>query len=136
MSSKKTNYPYYATWWFFIGLLFLGWMTPITSNWELYLSGKKVKGKLVNIRNENGRVLRKYAFIYKGHPYFSEFEEGNHGYTLPLIVDLYLNSEDPSNNFISETDFMYVGNGLIFPVILQMLMVPFFIMVRAKEYRD
>ena len=136
MYSKKINYPYYATWWFFIGILFLVWITPVTSNWQLYFFGEKIKGKLVNTHRGTGQIVRKYAFIYNGYPYLSEYEDGGHSSTWPLLVDMYFSLENPRNNFISEIDFMYFGKSLIFPVVFQMMMVAFFSLVRTKEYRN
>lgn len=136
MAKKKTKYPYYATWWFFVGIIVLTWLTPITSNWELYFFGEEVIGKLVNVRNDEGRIVRKYAFIHKGYPCFSEYEDNRHSVTLPLIVKMYIEKDDPNTNFIAGLSFMYFGKRLIFPVLFQMLMVAFYFLVRTKEYRN
>ena len=135
MSSKKTNYPYYAKWWFFIGILMLSWITPITSHWRTYFFGEQTEAFLARAYDDNtGRIVRKYVFKHNGYPYFSEYMEVVKSVSMPVKVVLYFEKDDPNSNFVGVLDFFYYGNRLIFPVLFQMLMIAFFFLVRTKEY--
>jgi hypothetical protein len=137
MSSRNTNYPYYAQWWFFVGVLLLSWMTPVTSHWKTYFFGEQTEALLARTYDDStGRSVRKYVFKHQGYPYFSEYKEVINSATMPVRVSLYFNKDYPSINFVAELDFLYYGKRLIFPVLFQMLMVAFFFLVRTKEYES
>ncbi len=135
MSPKKSNYPYYAKWWFFIGMIFLSWITPITSNWNTYFFGEQIEAHLARIYDEDlGRIVRKYVFKYEGYPYFSKYKEVINHKNMPVTVELYFKEDNPNENFIGILEYIYFGKRLIFPILFQMLMISFFFLVRTKEY--
>lgn len=37
MTARKKKYPYYAKWQFFIVIIGLGWITPVTKHWDKFL---------------------------------------------------------------------------------------------------
>lgn len=135
MTRKKINYPYYAKWWFFLCLIFLNWITPITSNWKIYIFGKRTEANLVRIYDEEiGGIVWKYIFKYNDYFYFSEYKEILSSQEMPLKVIMYFNDETPSENFIGAFEYFYFGEKLIFPILFQILMIVFFFLVRIKEY--
>ena len=135
MTLKKTNYPYYAKWWFFICVIFLSWITPITSNWKTYIFGEQVDAKLVMVYDkEVGSIIRKYFFEYQGKDFFSRYKEVSHSKEMPMKVKVYFNGNNPKENFVGVLEYFYFGKRLMFPILFQMIMIVFFFLVRTKEY--
>lgn len=73
--SKKT-YPYYAKFWFFLGILTLGWLTPITKYWEEFILWDTTTAYPVKMYNNYGVQEWKYVYKVNGYDHFAAFSGG------------------------------------------------------------
>lgn len=129
---KKKKYPYYATPWFFFGILILGWMTPVTKHWKYLFYGESTTANRILVRQDNGEIVARYIFESEHYTYLSEFSRLMTG-PLPKKKTIYFMADNPKENLVFFWDLAYEGANLFFPLALQIGMIAFFVSVRFKD---
>ena len=136
MKLVKNIRPFYAKWWFFLGLIILGWLTPITKNWYLFLFGESTIALPINIYGKS--TIRFYAFIYtlNGYRYVSSDAFNLRGEIPEKSIKIYYHKKYPNNNITFNLNRMYSGQNLFFPLGLQIALGVFFLLVRFNEIEN
>ena len=133
MKLVKNRRPYYAKWWFFISLVSLGWITPITKNWYLFLHGESIIASSVNVYGKSAERFYTYIFHLNGHKYI-----GSNALTLSekipkKSIKIYYDKKNPNNNITLNLNTMYKSHNLYFPLGLQIGLSVFFLLARFDE---
>ena len=115
MKLVKNKRPYYAKWWFFICLISLGWITPITKNWYLFLYGESIIASSVNIYGKSAERFYTYIFHINGCKYI-----GSNALTLSekipgKSIRIYFHKKNLNNNIAFNLNTMYKSHNLYFP---------------------
>ena len=134
MKLIKKNRPYYAKWWFLLSLISLGWLTPITKNWYLFLFGESTIAYPVNIYEKS--VNRFYTNTFRINSfYYVSSSALNLNYKTPeKCIKIYFDKKDPKNNISFNLLRIYTnGQNLFFPLGLQIGLSVFFLLARFKE---
>lgn len=129
----KKNQPYYAKWWFFISLLILGWLTPITKHWKLFAFGKTTTAYPIKILNKYNFISDVYVYSYQGMQFKARYEIELGDKPDPKGIRVVLDTENPSNNITSQISSLYTDENLFFPVGLQIGLGVFFLALRFKD---
>jgi len=129
----KKDRPYYAKWWFFICLLTLGWLTPITKHWELFLFGETTTAYSIKVLNKYNFYVDAYVYSFKGVLHRARHEIDFGVKPEPKGITVLFDPSNPSNNISSQIGFLYTDENLFFPVGLQIGLGVFFLALRFKN---
>lgn len=133
MKVVKNKRPYYAQWWFFIGLLTLGWITPITKHWELYLFGERATAYPIKVMSQYNYFTYKFVYTVNGVHYTVDHELDIGETPDPEGITIIYNTNDPSTNLSFQLKEMYTNENLFFPVGFQIAFGVFFLSIRFKD---
>ena len=133
MKVVKNKRPYYAQWWFFISLLTLGWLTPITKHWKLYFWGETTTAYSVLQLNQFN--FYEYYFLYSvdGSNYYVDYDFDLGEKPNPKGIKIIYDPNDPSNCLAFQLSKMYSDENLFFPLGFQIAFGVFFLSIRFKD---
>ena len=136
MKLAKNNRPYYAKWWFFICLITLGWLTPITKNWYLFLFGESTIAYPINIYGKS--AFRHYSIVFdiQGYQYVISNALNLREKIPKKCIKIYYHKKYPNDNFTFNLNQMYKSQNLFFPLGLQIGLGVFFLLARFNEIDD
>jgi hypothetical protein len=129
----KNNHPYYAKWWFFISLLTLGWLTPVTKHWRLFAFGTTTTAYPISILNKYNFLSDVYVYSYKGMQFIAKHEIELGEKPDPKGILVVFDTENPSHNITAQIKSLYTDENLFFPVGLQIGLGVFFLALRFKN---
>mgnify|MGYP001267958407 FL=1 len=132
MKLRKNIRPFYAKWWFFIGLVILGWLTPITKNWYIFFFGEStIACPVYNYGKSN---LRFYNFVFtlNGEIFVKSNALSMRNALPKKSVRIYYEKNLPENYLIPNLNNMYTKQNLFFPLILQIGLGVFFLKARLE----
>lgn len=132
---KNKKRPYYAKWWFFLGILTLGWLTPITKYWEIFFFGKETTAYALRMPTSFGVLSWQYIYIVNGRQYIANYDGGFVLSKFPEVnnIDVLYNIDRPDENFVFQLSSLYKDEHLFFPVALQIFMGVFFLSLRLRN---
>lgn len=133
MKVVKNKRPYYAQWWFFFSLLFLGWITPITKHWELYLFGDRATAYPIKVMTKYNYFSYRFVYTVNGHHYSVDHELEIGEIPDPEGLTIIYNPDDPAQNLSFQLKAMYADEHLFFPVGFQIAFGVFFLSIRFKD---
>ena len=133
MKLVKNRRPYYAKWWFFIGLISLGWITPITKNWYLFLFGESTIAYPINIYGTSVSKFHNFIFHINGYNYVSSYALDISDKIPENSIRIYFQKKNPNNNITFNLKKMYSSRNLFFPLGLQVGLSVFFLLLRFSE---
>lgn len=132
---KNKKRPYYAKWWFFISILTLGWLTPITKHWKVFIYSENTTGFAMRMPSKYGALVWRYIYVVNSYQYVSDYDGGYVRSHQPEVPEktIYYNRKKPSEHFAFMPTKLYEDDNLFFPVGLQIFMGVFFLMIRLKD---
>ncbi|MBL56231.1 MAG: hypothetical protein CMP61_03490 [Flavobacteriales bacterium] len=133
MKVTKKDRPYYAKWWFFISLLILGWLTPITKHWRVILFGENTFAYPFKVLNKYNYYSDAYIYSVNGKQYTARFETEYGRKDLPDKINVLYDPDDPKENITTQIEILYTDENLFFPVGLQIGLGVFFLALRFKD---
>lgn len=133
MKVVKKDRPYYAKWWFFIGLLTLGWLTPITKHWQLFLFGETTTAFPIKKLNQYQYYQYYHIYVVDGNAYNAYYENELGKTPDDKGITILYNPDNPSENLSFQFSLMYSDEHLFFPVGFQIAFGVFFLMIRFKD---
>lgn len=133
MKVIKNNRPYYAKWWFFFSLITLGWITPITKHWDLFLFGDSAKAIPLTTYSRSLLRFHQFAFRVNGYYYVSSYslEQGRN--ERKDSITIFYDKNNPDDYITFDFKKMYSNQHLFFPVGLQIGLGVFFLLIKFKE---
>ncbi len=134
MKLTKKNRPYYAKWWFFMSLISLGWLTPVTKNWYLFLFGETTIAYPVNIYEASINRFYYRIFHINGVHYVGSIAL-NLSHEIPeKCIKIYFDKKKTENNISFNLTRIYTNQkNLFFPLGLQIGLGVFFLLARFKN---
>ena len=133
MKVVKNKRPYYARWWYFISLLILGWSTPITKHWDLFLFGKKTIAYPIKYVNSFHGFSYTFLYSVNGRQYTVPIELEPYEIPDPEGVSIIYNPNNPADYLSWQFEELYSDENLFFPVGFQIAFGVFFLMIRFKD---
>lgn len=133
MKVVKNNRPYYAKWWFFISLIALGWITPITKHWDLFIFGESTTAFPMKRYGSSLLKYHKFAFKVDQYHYVSSYSLEHWREAPEGGITIFYDANNPEDHIPLKLDKMYSDEHLFFPVGLQIGLAVFFLLQRFKE---